>query len=179
MKISDKTKRIKDGEIEEIEEICLNTWEHIYRFIYFKVQNREEAEDITQEAYLKTIAYLEKDKISQGKYISFLKTVAMNLLRDKWRKKKRYGVNINFDEVNPEETASSDYTEDSIRRQLVEDALKKLGEEQQNVIILRIIKGYSVAQTARIMGKGEGAVRSLQYRAIQNLAKILSVEQPY
>lgn len=171
-----KMKKVNDDDLKKVEEICLNTWEHLYRFIYFKVQNCEEAEDITQETYAKTIAYLKKGRIDKNKYISFLRTVAMNLLRDKWRKKKRYGTNINFEEINPEETAVGDCTEDSVNRQVVVDAVNSLGEEQRNIINLRIIKGYTVAETAKITGKTEGAVRSLQYRAIQNLVKILNIE---
>lgn len=172
----DKTNKKKEEVSRRIEELCLTTWENVYRFIYYKVQNREEAEDITQEAYAKTIAYLKKDGVKPDKYISFLKTVAMNLLRDKWRKKKRQGVSVNLEGINPEETATPDYSEKALEKQLIENALKGLGEEQQKVVSLRIIKGYSVAETAKMMDKGEGAVRSLQYRAIQKLSEILGNE---
>ncbi|KPU44775.1 ECF RNA polymerase sigma factor SigD [Oxobacter pfennigii] len=168
---------IEDVNLEEIESVCLSTWEQIYRFIYYKVQNREEAEDITQETYVKTIAYMKKYKTSPERYIGFLKKVAHNILRDKWRKINRSGTDINLDEINPEKVASEDYTEASIQRQVIEDALNNLNDEQKNVIDLRIIKGYSVAETANIMGKGEGAVRSLQYRAVQNLQRILVKEE--
>ncbi|WP_243120828.1 hypothetical protein [Pelotomaculum sp. FP] len=51
---ADELQKIREGDFRSIEQICLATWEPLYRFIYFKVQNREEAEDITQETYVKT-----------------------------------------------------------------------------------------------------------------------------
>jgi RNA polymerase sigma-70 factor (ECF subfamily) len=55
----------------------------------------------------------------------------------------------------------------------LESALAKLSQEQQTILDLRIIKGYSVAETAKLLGKTEGAVRTAQYRALQALAKIM------
>lgn len=81
-KASDKEAR------DTIEEICSLTWKAVYRFIYFKVQNRQEAEDITQEAYVKALSYLKRNNVEVEKHISFLKTTALNILRDRWRKKK-------------------------------------------------------------------------------------------
>ncbi|NNA37656.1 RNA polymerase sigma factor, partial [Pseudomonas lundensis] len=63
--------------------MCLATWQSLYRFIYYKVQNREEAEDITQETYLKALSYMQKKNNKIEKHISFLKTVALNIIRDK------------------------------------------------------------------------------------------------
>lgn len=56
----DKFKKAQEGNLKCIEEICANTWEPLYRFIYYRVQNREEAEDITQETYVKAISYCQK-----------------------------------------------------------------------------------------------------------------------
>jgi len=60
----------------------------------------------------------------------------------------------------------------------LENALAKLNQEQQTIIDLRIIKGYSVAETARLLGKTEGAVRTAQYRALKELAGILEEDLP-
>jgi RNA polymerase sigma-70 factor, ECF subfamily len=161
---------------KDIKKLCLDTWEPLYRFVYFKVQNREEAEDITQETYIKAISYIQKNNVKIDKYISFLKTVSLNLLRDKWRKSKRQGISINFDDINPSETAVEDHTEMMAQREIIENGLKKLNEEQRSVIELRILKGYSAADTAQRMNMTEGNVRVLQYRALQKLTKILKSE---
>lgn len=158
---------------ESIEEICTATWETVYRFIYYKVQNREEAEDITQETYLKAISYIQRGNINPDKYVGFLKTVALNVLRDLWRKKKRRGKNVNIESINPLENAMDDPTDARLERMVIENSLLELNEDQRNVIELRIIKGYSVADTAKIMNKNEVTVRVMQHRALQNLTKIL------
>ncbi|WP_342507502.1 sigma-70 family RNA polymerase sigma factor [Sporosarcina sp. FSL K6-2383] len=163
----------EDIPASSVEEICHATWKPLYRFIYYKVQNREEAEEITQETFVKAIPYLRKGKIHPDKYSGFLKTVALNVLRDRWRKKKRRGINVDIETIHPEVSAVGDATEMSVERIIIEKALSQLQKEQQTVIELRIIKGYSVAETAEIMDKTEVNIRVMQHRALQSLAKIL------
>jgi len=164
-----------DKKLLSIDEICSTTWEPLYRYIYYKVQNREQAEDITQETYVKAISYLQKGKtIQPEKYIGFLKAVALNVLRDLWRKDKRRGKKVNMESINPMESAIEDPAENHTHRILIENALKELNNEQRTVIELRILKGYSVAETAKIMEKKEGTVRVMQHRALQNLSTLLN-----
>lgn len=173
---SEKTNVVKVDDEKSIEELCDATWEPLYRFIYFKVQNREEAEDIIQEAYLKAISYMQKNNVKVDKCTGFLKTISINVLRDKWRKNKRQGILINFDNINQEEIAIEDASEDMAKHQVIENALKLLNEDQRTVIDLRILKGYSVADTAKLMNKKEDNIRVLQYRALQNIRKIFNKE---
>jgi RNA polymerase sigma-70 factor (ECF subfamily) len=173
---ADKNINLQADDPKSIEQLCSVTWEPLYRFVYFKVQNREEAEDITQETYIKTISYIRKNNVKIDNFISFLKTVALNVLRDRWRVSKRQGTAVNFDDINPKETAIEDATEDMVRRDMIKNALNKLSEDQRTVIDLRILKGYSVADTAKRMDRKESTVRVMQYRAIQNLTEILKNE---
>lgn len=80
---------------------------------------------------------------------------------------------MNFEEVNPRETVTEDHQRDVAQRLVIENALAGLREDQRKVIEFRIIKGYSVAETARLLGKTEAAVRTAQYRAVQILAGLL------
>lgn len=162
---------------KSIEEICTFTWEPLYRFIYYKVQNRQEAEDITQETYVKALTHFQKNNINIDKYIGFLKKVSLNVLRDKWRKSKRQGKIVDIEAINPEDAAVEDTTEASAQRELVQNALNSLKEEYRTVIELRILKGYSAAETAKIMNKQEGNIRVLQYRALKSLAAILRSDE--
>lgn len=169
----DRYKKAQEGDITSIDEICSATWESVYRYVYYKVQNREEAEDITQETYVKVLSYSQKSTAKIEKYISFLKAVSMNVLRDRWRKRKHQEMYINIEEANLEEASSEDLTEMSAQRALIEHALNNLNEDQRKVVELRILKGYSTTETARMMSKKEGTIRVLQYRALQNLEAIL------
>lgn len=104
-----KLNKAKAGDFRAIEQICLVTWEPLYRFIYYKVQNREEAEDIIQETYVKTLTYLKEHETPQDNLLGYMKTVALNILRDRWRQRKRRGIPVSFEEVNTVETAGMDH----------------------------------------------------------------------
>lgn len=90
---------------------------------------------------------------------------------------KSRGSSVNIDALNPRDIALEDPTEMIAQREVLTNALQLLKEEQRKVIELRIIKGYSVADTARIMDKKEGNIRVIQYRAIEHLTKILEEEK--
>lgn len=162
---------------EMIEKLCADTWRELYSFIYYKVQNREEAEDITQETYAKAISFLNRNDVNILAYKSYLKTIAMNIIRDQWRAKRRRGSSINLDDVKPEEIAMEDFTSSLSDKDQIEEAMSRLTKEQQTVIELRIIKGYTVTETAKLMQKKEGTIRVLQLRAVKALAKILEAVQ--
>ncbi len=157
---------------EFMEEICTATWKELYRFVYYKVQNREEAQDITQETYARAISYLEKHRDAVLNYGNYLKTIAMNIIRDQWRKKQK-GRRADERELDTLEMAGGDFTDEVNERAVVAEAMKQLTAKQQEVITLRIIKGYSAADTAKIMGCREGTVRVMQYRALQALSELL------
>jgi RNA polymerase sigma-70 factor, ECF subfamily len=161
------------GDKEFIEAICAQTWKELYRFIYYKVQNREEAQDITQETYVRAISYLDKNRGHIQNYGGYLRTIAINIIRDQWRRKKRVGYSINIDDIDPETYKEEDFTDVVNDRSVVQEALKQLKPEQQEVITLRIIKGYSTAETAKIMGRKEGTIRVIQYRALRILSELL------
>ncbi|NLY44127.1 MAG: sigma-70 family RNA polymerase sigma factor [Clostridiaceae bacterium] len=170
---TEKFKRAKEGDLKAIEQICTETWESLYRFVYYKVQNREEAEDITQESYIKTFKYMKENKVPEENFLGFMKMVSLNIIRDRWRKQKRRGVALDIKEINLESITSMDQQNIVAQRLLIKAALEKLNEDQRAVLDLRIIKGYSVAETAKLIGKTEAAVRTSQYRALQTLSKLL------
>ena len=81
---------------------CSNTWPQLYRFVYHRVQNREEAEDLLQETYLRvlpSISLAEGLPLERLPSYSYLQTVALNLIRDRWRRQKARGTQVPFDEA--------------------------------------------------------------------------------
>ncbi|MFX4262781.1 RNA polymerase sigma factor [Pelotomaculum propionicicum] len=166
-------KKAGKGDLKSIEQLCLATWEPLYRFIYYRVQNREEAEDITQETYARSLPYLRENKVPSQNFPGFMRNVALNVLRDRWRQKKRRGTPVNIEEADLAAAAEMDCQNTVAQRLRVENALAGLGKDQRAVLDLRIIKGYTVAETARLLGKTEAAVRTSQYRALQTLARLL------
>jgi len=165
---------MNEGDLKSIEDICEQTWEPLYRYIYYKVQNREEAEDITQETYVKSLSYPKLNKIEFKEYIAFFKTVAMNIIKDRWRQNKTRGTNINIDSIAQNEASVEDISDITTQQLFIKSSLDKLNEDQRKVVELRIIKGYSVSETAEIMDKKEGNIRVLQYRALKDLVDIMT-----
>jgi RNA polymerase sigma-70 factor (ECF subfamily) len=160
-------------------EVCRQTWEPLYRFVYYRVQNREEAEDVTQETFFKALSSPRFHEIGRTEHLAFFKAVAANLIRDRWRRDKARGTMVDIDSLPEGEIFSAGVTDAVDEQLLIREALAQLGEEQRKVVGLRILKGYSVSETARIMGIKAGHVRVLQYRALKNLADILSKEETH
>ena len=161
------------GQKDYVEAMCAQMWKELYRFIYYKVQNREEAQDITQETFVRTISFFERNREQVKNHSGYLKMVALNIIRDQWRKKKRRGNDINIDEVSEDRLYDGDFTDGVNERSIIEEAMKELTPEQQEVIRLRIMEGYTAAETANIMGRKEGTIRVIQYRAIKKLSQLL------
>jgi RNA polymerase sigma-70 factor (ECF subfamily) len=166
-------KKILAGDYQAVETWCQETWEPLYRYIYYQVQNRHEAEDITQETYLRTIGYLRRHKMAGDNLIGFMKTVAINIIRDRWRRKQRWGINSDLEENLSRPQDNSDMEDIVTQRLEVEAAMQRLSDEHREILDLRILQGYSVRETALRVGKSEAAVRTSQYRALQALAHLI------
>jgi len=151
-------------------------YDKIARYVYVHIGNREEAEDIAGEVFLKALkslkSYQERGIPMQG----WLFRIAHNLTVDFLRKMdKRRTVPIDSVVLagndNPIDTA-----ERKIEFERVTEAMKQLTTEQREVISLRFFGGLTSREVGGILGKGDGAVREMQRAAIQRLRGILGVE---
>lgn len=97
----------------------------------------------------------------------------MNIIKDRWRQNKSRGTNIDIASIAPIENAVEDLSDITNEQLLIKSSLEQLNEDQGKVIELRILKGFSVSETANLLGKSEGNIRVLQYRALKNLATIM------
>lgn len=151
-------------------------WLQLYRYVYARVQNRQEAEDLTQEAYLRAIA---RGRTPEGQSPggpgdspsrSYLQMVALNLIRDRWRRHRAHGVEVPLEEAF---LGRPDVADDAVHRAWVSGLLAQLPEDQRAVLELRILAGCSRAATARRLGRTEASIRGLQYRAVQTLRRLM------
>ncbi len=162
------------GDREALEDICRDTWPDLYSYVYWQVQSRQEAEDIVQETYYRLVVATPRLQPRNGSVTGLLRTIATNLVRDGWRRRKTRGPSIPLETIPaPADLDQATRTEE---RLAVTAALAGIAGEQREVIDLRLVQGYSVRETARRLGKSEVAVRSLQYRGLQRLAELLSKE---
>jgi RNA polymerase sigma-70 factor (ECF subfamily) len=152
--------------------------DRIHRYIYFRVAEDDEmAEDITSQVFLKAWEKLDSYQPGQSPFIAWLYRIAHNAVIDYYRTNK---IAIALDEARPVEISHEDGTEEKLdlqfESQQLRAALQELTEDQQQVLILKFINGFSTPEIAQQLGKQQGAVRALQMRALQGLAKSLGVD---
>jgi RNA polymerase sigma-70 factor, ECF subfamily len=150
--------------------------DEIYRFVFYRLGNQEEAEDITANAFIKTWEYLpaiEKQDDSIKNFRNWLYQVSKNLIVDYYRKKKTVQLPNGTYES---EVSTEVISEKNIRSGKLVHAIMELKPEYQQIILLRFVNQLSHEDTAEIMGLNTGQTRILQYRALKKLRKILSDE---
>lgn len=151
----------------------------VFKFIYFRVGNRQLAEDLTSDTFLRALKRIGSFTWQGRDLGAWLVTIARNLVADHF-KSGRYRLEVTTGEVldadkedrGPEGTPETAVVEHITNVTLL-TAVKQLNPEQQECIVLRFLQGFSVAETAQAMGKNEGAIKALQYRAVRALARLL------
>ena len=151
----------------------------VFRYIYFRVGNRQLAEDLTSDTFLRALKRI-GSVTWQGRDLgAWLVTIARNLVADHF-KSGRYRLEVTTGDVldadredrGPEGSPES-VVVDHITNVTLLSAVKQLNAEQQECIVLRFLQGFSVAETAHAMNKNEGAIKALQYRAVRALNRLL------
>ncbi|HEY3373600.1 MAG TPA: sigma-70 family RNA polymerase sigma factor [Candidatus Aquicultor sp.] len=147
----------------------------IFNFVYYKVGSKVEAEDLTEQVFLKALENIAGFEWRGVPFSSWLFRIASNLVVDFYRARKyeivdiEDHINIQVDDVwGPEQSALRE-----LERNEIVDAIKMLTEEQQQVITLRFIGGLSNEEVAQAINKSVNAVKALQHRAIGTLSKFL------
>lgn len=162
------------GDPVALEELCRREWQPVYAVVYRAVQNRTEAQDLTQEVFLRALRSLDRYQDTGTPFRAFLATVAKNLIRDRWRRKTPYLVDL--DQAH-ELVSSIESPEEWMVAQAglapLRQAFGTLPNDYQTVIRLRILEGRAVGEVATLMGRTPGAIRQLQHRAIASLRNTL------
>ena len=168
----------QQGDAEAFARLYSCYLERITRYVYFRVTDHELAEDITSRIFLKMLEKLDTFQVRQSPVIAWLYRMAHNAVIDHYRTKKTF---VSLDDVHPAELRQEDGIEEKlelqIKSQQLRAALQLLTEEQKRVLVLKFIDGLSTREIARQLGKRQGAVRGLQMRALQRLAKCPSLQR--
>lgn len=154
--------------------------DRIYRFVFFKVNSKEEAQDLTSEVFLKTWQCIiaGKDITNLNAYIY---RVARNLVIDHYRKASKKEVSFDalaggLDSLDQEESLKVEQIkqlEDKMQMEKIEDKLRGLKDEYREVIILRYVDDLSINEIADIVEKKKGAVRVILFRALNALRELM------
>ena len=146
----------------------------IYRFVYFSVHNHEQAEDITQNTFLRAWRSLVSFSTSRGSFQAFLFAIARNLVIDWYRKKKEISLEAITDPSYQEDT-SEKITQDEEKQQL-NRVLSKLKFLERQIVTLRYFEELSFFEIGKVVHLSEGAVRVRLHRILKQL-KIYLKEQ--
>lgn len=152
----------------------------IYRFVYARVGNQPDAEDLTAQVFVRAVEQLDTDR-APGQIAAWLYRVAHNATADYWRAFYRLPV-IGVEQVapgwepadeapaaGPREAEAAALADDRTRAR-VETLLRRLPEQYRRVLELRFLERRTVAETAHAMGISNGNARVLQYRALRRAA---------
>jgi RNA polymerase sigma-70 factor (ECF subfamily) len=151
--------------------------ERVTRYVYFRVSEAIDTEDLVAQVFLKAWENLDRYKMGSSPFIAWLYTIARNLVIDHYRTKKNVlpleeAIAMPSDMEMPDEEAQTRFDLQAMR-----DALQFLTSDQQQALILKYIAGLPNDSIAKIMKKQEGTVRGLQMRALQTLAKYMKEKE--
>ena len=150
--------------------------DRVYRHLYYRVGSVADAEDLTQQVFLKAWQAIDRYKKTASPFVAWLITISHNLVVDFYRTKKdktSLDAEVVADDSasGPEQVTEARFAQRHLRR-----AILKLHGKQQQVVLLRFIEGFGYEEIASLPGKSQGAIRVIQHRALAKLRQILEKE---
>jgi RNA polymerase sigma-70 factor (ECF subfamily) len=147
----------------------------VYRFIYYRIGSVALAEDLMSETFFRALRSMGSFRWQGKDFGAWLMTIARNLTADHY-KSGRTRLEFSTEDMSahdsptesPESAVLASLTNESLLA-----ALRELPTEQQECLIMRFLQGLSIAETASVLGRSDGAVKQLQLRGVRNLAKLL------
>jgi RNA polymerase sigma-70 factor (ECF subfamily) len=180
----DLVSRAQRREPEAFGQLYEENFDRIYRYVVLRVRNQADAEDITQQVFLKALEKIGSYRWRGMPFASWLFRIAHNMVVDYWKKKSREKVTAVAPEeidqmVDESSNGPATLAELKFDMKQLSVACEQLSDGQREIISLRFAGGLSVAEAAKVMGKSEGAVKVLQHAALVKLRRILcpSVEE--
>lgn len=145
----------------------------IYRFMLGHVQEPADAEDLTHQVFLKVMCSLRRYEDRGLPFGAWLFRIARNTLADHGRSRRVLAPLDDEVEAQEDETGQGRLIERANERADIRVALRKLPVQQREVVLLRFFAGLSPAEVGAVLGKREGSVRALQFRALASLRRHL------
>jgi RNA polymerase sigma-70 factor, ECF subfamily len=166
--------RGQQGDRDALEDLYLIHFDRIYSYLHMSVGNRHDAEDLTTQTFLKMLESIGKFRFQAAPFSAWLFRIAHNLAMDHFRAARRWQPEEDVPEPPGQEGMSAEEEAlHSIGRASMLELIDGLSHEQQQVLTLKFVFNFGNAEVATILGKTEGAVKSLQHRALVSLQKQL------
>jgi RNA polymerase sigma-70 factor, ECF subfamily len=147
----------------------------VYRHIYYRIADQHLAEDITQEVFIKAWKAIRNYVRTEAPFKAWLLTIARNSLNNYYKKHKKT-ISIEEGQFNEPVAPGSleESTELKFDRKSIRDAIAQLKGDKQKVILMHFIDGFSYCEISQILNKTEGAIRIIQFRALNELKQLLA-----
>lgn len=170
--------RAQNGDKEAFTSLYQEYVTPVYRYTYLRVGQVDQAEDLTQEVFIRVLKNIRKYHYRGKPFLSWLFRIAHNLVIDHYRQSKKNGsIPISDSITTASEGDPAAIIEQSMEKAEVEKAIRKLPSKQREVISLRFGSELSIAETASAIGKTEGTVKKLQHEAIIKLRDLMKNEK--
>ncbi len=144
-------------------ELYENNFARVYAFVARRVQNREEAEDVTAEVFHQALSKLGRFQWRGVPFVAWLLRIAANALADRWQRESKN------QEVAAEDLEEAGADHEVERSAMLFQLVERLPEDQRLVILRRFVEQKSLREISQELGRTEGAVKQLQFRALQTL----------
>ncbi len=170
-------RRAQEYEEAAVEALYQSYYPKIYNYAFLQMGDVQASEDLASDVMLKMIESINSYRFRGLPFGAWVFRIARNRLIDLHRRRRRRGeVDLSATLTSTLESPQA-LAERAIERGQLQIALKHLTDEQRQVIVLKFIQGFDNRSTGRIMGRSEGAIKSLQHRALGSLRRLLYQEQ--
>ena len=147
----------------------------VYRFLFYRTRSGTLAEDLTSETFFRALRNMQNFRWQGKDFGAWLMTIARNLATDHF-KAGRTRLEMTTEDMGLHDSSTEGPETAvlaSLTNELLLKALTELPSEQKDCLIMRFLQGMSIAETAGVLGRSEGAVKQLQLRGVRNLAKLM------
>src|SRR6476469_859715 len=170
--------RAQKGDRGALEELYLIHFDRIYSYLHVSVGNRHDAEDLTTQTFLKMLEKIGSFKWQSAPFSAWLLRIAHNLAMDHFRARRRWQPEEEVPEAPGEDEPSAELAAmQTIGRESMLKLIERLSPEQQQVLTLKFVFNLPNAEVGAILDKTEGAIKSLQHRALVSLQKQIASQK--
>ena len=169
-------RRASNGEAEAFGALYDRYVDQVYRYVFYRVRNEAEAEDVTSDVFMRALRAIPKYEPRQA-FLAWLYRIARNAVIDRGRRQKAR-TQVSFEDalahpmgdqtVDPNAglLAGSDAA-------VVRAAMQQLTPLQQEILVLRYVEGYDTKTISKLVGKRDGTIRGIEFRALKQLRALI------
>ncbi|GAA1954571.1 hypothetical protein GCM10009798_12210 [Nocardioides panacihumi] len=147
----------------------------VYRFLFYRTRSQALAEDLTSETFFRALRSMTGFRWQGKDFGAWLMTIARNLATDHF-KAGRTRLELTTEDMGLHDDAADGPENEvlaGLTNEILLQSLAKLPDEQRDCVVMRFLQGMSIAETAAVLGRSEGAIKQLQLRGVRNLAKLM------